>query len=144
MNSAIKSLIAAGSLAALAGCAQPAPLGPTIVDNQAQTPLTAAQVRDLVVGHTASGEVSGSTIVFKMYVEPDGTAMANLPSGMDHGRWWLTKDDQLCFHWHVYRGGRDYCERAYRVGDKYKFVSPTTEGIFTFAEGNQLKTPGPG
>ena len=142
MNPTIKVICAVATLGALAACAQPAPLGPTVVDNRAQTALTTEEVRGLIVGNTATGPVSGSHITFKMYVDPDGTAMADLPTGLDHGRWWLTKDAQLCFKWTVYRGGREYCERVYRDGSEYKFVSPTTEGIFTFAQGRHLSATG--
>jgi hypothetical protein len=142
MNLSLKSVFACAAIGALAACApdHPAPLGPAVVDDTTQPALTGAQITSLVAGKTATGPISGSHILFKMYVAPDGTATADRPTGIEHGVWHVA-NDQWCVKWENYRGGREYCQSVYPNGPNYKFVSPTTEELFTFQPGNQLNAP---
>jgi len=140
MNTVIKSILA-GAACAVAGCAQqPAPLGPSVINDQTQPALTGDQIKSLVAGNTATGPISGSHIIFKMYVAADGTALADRPTGTERGVWHVA-DDQWCVQWQNYRAGQEYCQRVYPNGENYKFVSATTEELFIFKPGNQLKAP---
>ena len=144
MKLSTRSVLACAALGALAACAQaeqpPAPLGPPVVNDQTQPALTADQVKSLVVGNTATGPMSGSHINFKMYVAADGTALADLPMGVEHGIWHVTADGQWCMKWENYRAAQEYCQRVYPDGDKYKFVDRTSEEIFTFEPGRHITT----
>ncbi len=142
MNLSIKSIFACAALGALTACAAaeqpPAPLGPPVLDDKTQPALSADQIKSLVVGNTATGPMSGSHVNFKMYVAPDGTALADLPMGVEHGTWRLAADGQWCMKWEYYRAGREYCQRVYPSGDKYKFVDSTSEELFTFEPGKHI------
>jgi hypothetical protein len=131
----MKNLFAGGAVLALAACAvQPAPLGPPIVMSAAPG-LTSAAIRDAIVGQTGVGTMSGSNIVYSMYVAPDGTALAKLPTGVDPGNWRLTEDGQWCVAWKLFRGGEEYCQRVYHEGAGYKFVNSNSQELLTFAPG---------
>jgi hypothetical protein len=141
MNPGIKGLCILATLGALAACEQPAALGPSVENITTGPALSADQVRGLIVGNTATGPISGSHITFKMYVAADGSATANLPTGLEHGQWTLSGNGDICFKWTVYRSGEQYCQRVYPAGSSYKFVNANSEELFTFVPGNQLETP---
>jgi hypothetical protein len=142
MKLSVKTLIACAGLAALAACAaeEPAALGPSVNNDQTKPALNGEQIRSLIVGQTATGPISGSHIMFKMYVAADGTATADRPTGIEHGTWHVA-DNQWCVRWENYRAGQEYCERVYPNGANYKFVNTTMEDLFTFQPGNQIGAP---
>jgi hypothetical protein len=134
----MKQLFACVTALGLAACAiQPAPLGPPIVSSPGPS-LTAAAIRDAVVGNTGTGTMSGSTIVYSMYVAADGTAQSRLPTGIDEGSWRLTNDDQWCAKWQRFRGGAEYCQRVYKDGDMYKFINSDSVELLSFAAGKRV------
>src|SRR5258708_28383354 len=128
---------ACAALFVLAGCTQPAPLGPPIV-MPAEPGLSGSAIRSAIVGSTGTGTMSGSTVVYSMYVGPDGTTLAKLPTGIDRGSWHITDDDQWCVRWQLYRRGREYCQRIYREGDMYKFVNANSVEVLSFAPGMRI------
>lgn len=135
----VLACVAVGALAACTAAEQPpAPLGPAVENDQTQPALSADQIKSLVVGNTGTGPISGSHITFKMYVAPDGTALADLPTGVENGAWRLTADGQWCVKWDHYRAAQEYCQRVYPDGGKYKFVDGTSEEIFTFEPGKHV------
>jgi hypothetical protein len=132
-----KLLGCAGTLLLVAACAAPAPLGPPIVV-PAGPGLSTAAVREAIAGNTGTGTMSGSSITYSMYVAPDGTAQAKLPTGIDQGTWRLTDDGQWCAKWHVFRGGQEYCQRVYKEGEFYNFVNSNSVEILRFVPGKHL------
>jgi hypothetical protein len=128
---------AAGTLAACAD-PQPAPLGPPVANNAAVPTLDAATVRSVIVGNTGSGPMSGSHVNFTMYVDADGTALTDLPTGVEHGSWRLTDDGQFCVRWQNYRAGQEYCQHVYRNGGGYKFADSSSEELLTFTPGKHI------
>jgi hypothetical protein len=134
----MKKLLGCIAVLGLAACAvKPAPLGPPIVTSSAPG-LTSAAIRDAIAGNTSVGTMSGSNITYSMYVAPDGTAQAKLPTGIDPGTWRLTEDGQWCAKWRLFRGGDEYCQRVYREGDGYKFVNSNSEELLRFTPGKQI------
>ncbi len=91
-----------------------------------------------MVGNTGTGPMSGSHVMFTMYIAPDGTALADLPTGVEHGAWHLTADDQWCVKWENYRAGQEYCQHVYPTGASYKFVNATSEELMTFTPGKHV------
>jgi hypothetical protein len=144
MNPVFKAALATASICAVAACAQtqPAPLGPPVANNLTAPALTAAQVRDLVIGKTGTGPMSGSHVMFTMYVAPDGTAEADLPTGLDPGTWHITDDGQWCVKWQTYLDGQESCQHVYPHGRSYKFVNATAEELLTFTPGRHLSSAG--
>ena len=133
----IRTLCVALSVLAVAGCAQPEPLGPPIVV-PAEAGLSAPALRDAIVGNTGTGMMSGSTVIYSMYVGPDGTALAKLPTGIDRGSWHITEDGQWCVRWQLYKGGREYCQRVYPEANAYRFVNTTSVEELAFAPGKRI------
>jgi hypothetical protein len=133
----MKKIIGCIAVLGLAACAHPAPLGPPIVASSGPS-LSAAAVRDVIAGNTGTGTMSGSHITYSMYLAPDGTALAQLPTGIDQGTWHLTDDGQWCAKWQLFRGGNEYCQRVYQQGDTYKFVNSNSEELLSFKPGNRI------
>jgi hypothetical protein len=133
----MKKIFGCVAVLGLAACAQPAPLGPPIVTSSGPA-LDAAAVRLAVAGNTGTGTMSGSHITYSMYLAPDGTALAQLPTGIDKGTWYLTDDGQWCAKWQLLRGGREYCQRVYHQGEGYKFINRSSEELLTFKPGNSI------
>ena len=106
----------------LAACNPPAPLTPDIVV-PAEPGLSPAEISREIVGNTGMGQMSGTQAVYSMYLAPDGTALAKLPTGMDTGRWRIADDGTWCVRWEKFRGGQEYCQRIYKRGDVYRFVN---------------------
>jgi len=121
----------------LAACAHPAALGPQIVASPGPG-LSAAAIRAAVAGNTGTGTMSGSHITYSMYLAPDGSAQALLPTGIDKGDWRLTEDGQWCAKWLLFRGGTEYCQRVYLEGDVYKFVNNNSEELLRFTPGKHI------
>jgi len=133
----MKKILGGIAVLGLAACAQPAPLGPQIVTSPGPG-LSADQIRAAVAGNTGTGTMSGSHITYSMYLAADGTAQADLPTGIDKGSWRLTDDGQWCAKWKLFRGGAAYCQRVYREGDYYKFVNSSSVELLHFAPGKQI------
>jgi hypothetical protein len=133
----MKKILGCVAVLGLAACAAPAPLGPPIVVPTGPS-LSGAEVRQLVVGNTASGPMSGSIINYTMYVAPDGSAKARLPAGIDNGSWRITDDGQFCAKWSIFRGGEEYCQRVYKEGEVYKFVNNNSVELLNIVPGNKV------
>lgn len=140
MGSKMKIVLAGAALIALAACTQdkPAPLGPPVVSEVTAPPMDANAVRTLVVGNTGTGPMSGSHVMFTMYISPDGSALADLPTGIEHGAWRLTADGEFCTKWENYRAGQEYCQRVYAKGASYKFADTTSDELLTFTPGKHI------
>lgn len=131
----MKYLLGFAAVLALAACnPRPEPLGPVI---QAPTSpaLSAAQVRDSLVGKTGTGPISGSRIEYSMYLAPDGTAQAKMPTGIDRGNWRIMDDGQLCLKWALYRGGNEYCQLVYQEGGVHKLYNNKAIEVLAFNPG---------
>ncbi|HEY1720457.1 MAG TPA: hypothetical protein VGG27_04370 [Magnetospirillaceae bacterium] len=137
----MKIAFTGAALCALAACAadKPAALGPSVNNDMTAPALTSDQIRKLVVGNTGTGPISGSHINLTIYVSPDGTALADLPTGIDHGMWHLTADGQVCWKWDSYRAGQEYCQHVYQSGPDYRFVNSTMEEHFIFTPGKHIE-----
>ena len=137
----MKNLILCGAVLALAACSAPAPLGPR-VDTTPGPALSSSEIRELVVGKTGFGTITGSTIEYAMYIAPDGTALSRLPAGpvrrQDKGQWRLTNDNQLCLRWQTYRAGEEYCHRVHRQGQALRLQGESSAEILTFQNGNLI------
>jgi hypothetical protein len=133
----MKKIFGCIAVLGVAACAQPAPLGPPVVMS-AGPGLSAAAIREAVAGNTGTGTMSGSHIIYSMYLAADGTAQAKLPTGIDKGIWRLTDDGQWCAKWQLFRGGSEYCQRVYLEGDVYKFVNSNSEELLRFSPGKQI------
>ena len=123
----------------LAACASepPAPLGPAVVVPSGPG-LSASEIRNQLVGNTGTGPMSGSLANFSVYLAPDGSAIAKLPSGVDQGRWRVSQDDQLCMVWERYRNGQEFCQRVYRDGDVYRLVNNNSVEVLRFQAGKTI------
>jgi hypothetical protein len=73
-----------------------------------------------------------------MYLASDGTALAQLPTGVDEGTWRLTDDGQWCAKWKLFRAGTEYCQRVYPQGEGYKFVNSSSVELLSFKPGNRI------
>ncbi len=134
----MRNLFVCAALLALGACAgQPAPLGPPVAMST-EPGLSAAAIRGVVNGNTGVGTMSGSTVTYAMYVAPNGTAQAQLPTGIDTGNWRLTDDGQWCASWKLFRNGEEYCQRVYPHGEGYKFVNGNSEELLTFMPGKRF------
>jgi hypothetical protein len=133
----MKKIFGCIAVIGLAACAQPAALGPPVVASSGPS-LSANAIRDVVSGNTGTGTMSGSHITYSMYLQADGAALAQLPTGIDHGTWRLTDDGQWCAKWKLFRGGNEYCQRVYPQGEGYKFVNSNSEELLSFRPGNRL------
>jgi len=134
----MKTLFVCAAALALGACAaEPAPLGPSIATSDAPG-LSSAAILDVISGNTGVGTMSGSTVTYAMYVAPDGTAQARLPTGTDTGNWRLTSDGQWCVNWKLFRNGEEYCQRVYKDGKGYKFVNASSEELLVFAPGKRF------
>jgi hypothetical protein len=136
----MKLFLACAAVGTLAACAepQPAPLGPPVTNNQAAPALDSAAIRGIIVGNTGSGPMSGSHVLYTIYVGADGNALIDLPTGVEHGAWRLTDDGQWCVRWQNYRAGQEYCQRVYQDGARYKFVNRDSEELMTFTPGKHI------
>lgn len=133
-----KILLAGAALLALAACAEkPAPLGPNVVV-PAEAGMGAAQVRQLVVGNTGSGPMSGSQAPYVIYTAADGQATTRLPTGLQAGKWRILDDGQFCIQWENFRDAREHCQRVYQEGSRYKFVDTSAVMYLTFVPGRVL------
>jgi len=131
----MRNLFVCAAVLAVGACAaEPAPLGPPIALSNTPS-LSSAAILDVVGGNTGTGTMSGSNITYAMYISPDGTALASLPTGIDTGHWQVTSDGQWCMNWKLFRDGQEYCQRVYPHGDGYKFVNGNSEELLTFAPG---------
>jgi len=133
----MKKLLGCIAVLGLTACAQPSPLGPPIVRSYGPG-LSMVAIRDVVAGNTGTGTMSGSHIIYSMYLATDGTAQAELPTGIDKGNWRLTDDGQWWAKWQLFRGGTEYCQRVYLDGDVYKFVNNDSEELLRFAPGKRI------
>ncbi len=120
----MKRLVGGCLLVALAACDPPAPLGPAIVV-PAEPGLSPAEISKEIVGNTGTGPMSGTAAIYSIYIAPDGTALAKLPTGIDQGRWRISDDGAWCVRWERFRGGQEYCQRIYKRGEFYRFVNQT-------------------
>jgi hypothetical protein len=122
----------------LAACAaQPAPLGPPIVVPSGPG-MSASEVREVVVGNTGTGAMSGSLAEYSMFAAPDGSAQVKLPSGIDQGAWRLTDDGELCLKWRRFRAAQEYCQRMYKDALAYKLVNSNSVELLTFVPGKRF------
>lgn len=134
----MRSLFAFLAVLMVAACAdKPAPLGPPIVV-PAGPGLSAAQIREALVGNTGTGAMSGSSITYTMYLAPDGTAQAKLPTGIDDGKWRITDTGQICLVWRVFRNGQEFCQAVYKEADFYKLVNNNSVEILSFVPGKRI------
>jgi hypothetical protein len=132
----MRILLAGVALLAVAACSSaPDPLGPRVDAPKPGPYMSSAEIKDTLGGKTGTGPISGSHITYSMYMAPDGTAQAKLPSGVDQGRWWVTGDDQLCFQWQIYRGGQQYCQHVYKDPAGYRLADTTSVELLAFANG---------
>jgi hypothetical protein len=135
----MRKILSCLTLLGVAACAgpPPAPLGPPIVIPSGPG-LSAAEVREVIAGNTGTGIMSGSQAEYSMYVAPDGTAQAKLPTGIDQGAWTLTADGQWCARWQRFRSGEEYCQKVYKQGEIYKFVNSNSVELLVFAPGKRF------
>jgi hypothetical protein len=133
----MKKILGCIAVLGVAACAQPAPLGPP-VGMSSGPGLSSNAIRDVVSGNTATGTMSASHIVYSMYLAADGTALAQLPTGVDEGTWRLTEDGQWCAKWKLFRAGTEYCQRVYPQGEGYKFANSNSVELLTFKPGNRI------
>ncbi|MBU0724118.1 MAG: DUF995 domain-containing protein [Alphaproteobacteria bacterium] len=134
----MKKFLLCASVLAVSACAgQPEPLGPPVTLPSGPA-LTGAEVRSLVVGNTATGQMSGSQATYTMYVAPGGAAELKRPTGIEKGVWQITQDGQLCMKWELFRDSENYCQNVYREGAVYKFRNNTSVELLTIAPGRKL------
>jgi hypothetical protein len=131
-------IVAAGVLLAACAIQKPAPLGPQPIAADLGPSLSAAEVRDEVVGNTGSGTRTGTTSKWSMYVAPDGRLASSSLQPPDTGRWRITDDGQFCATWQVTWDGREVCQRVHKQGIVMQFASPTSVEEMTFLPGNKL------
>ena len=80
-----------------------------------RTPLTAAEIRTEVTGHTFySGR--GHT-----FFDASGLIYSGSPDSVDVGRWSITAEGQFCRTWNVSDSARPRCLRVYREGETFEF-----------------------
>ena len=80
-----------------------------------RTPLTAAEIRTEVTGHTFySGR--GHT-----FFDASGLIYSGSPDSVDVGRWSITAEGQFCRTWNVSDSARPRCFRVYRDGETFEF-----------------------
>lgn len=130
----MKHLASLGAILLLAACGRPEPLGPSVV-TPAEPGISASEIRELVVGRTGTGPMTGSQAQYMVYLAPDGSAQLKLPTGVQRGRWQVSDTGELCVQWEYFRDGESYCQRVYRSGDRYMLVGEQSAELLDFRPG---------
>ena len=122
---------------ALAGCTKPAPLGPQPTEALGQQ-LSAAQIRQEIVGNTGTGHRTSTNSTYSLYVAPDGTLTEKLPTRTENGRWRITDDGLFCMQWPIDMNGQEVCQTVHKAGVTTQFASPSSVEELIFQAGNKL------
>jgi hypothetical protein len=122
---------------ALAGCSPPAPLGPQPTQALG-VQLMAPQIRNEIVGNTGTGTRTSTNTTYSMYVAPDGTAIAKLPTRTETGRWRITDDGLFCMQWPIDFNGQEVCQTVHKAGITVQLASRESLEELVFQAGNKL------
>ena len=106
----------AGSATSVSQAASPGDLnGPAVrKDLSGKTVFLSASGIVLPVAYRSNGTMSGR-------LQASAAALAGNASMQDSGRWWVS-NDQLCQRWNRWQGGKSYCYKLSRQGQKVVWV----------------------
>jgi hypothetical protein len=90
-------------------------------------PLTAAELRAELVGHTFG------TGGLRVFIAPDGVQFLSAGSRVDLGRWWIMPDGRYCRAWTVADSGLPRCHHVYRAGERFTFVVDDRWTVFQWS-----------
>ena len=145
---ALAMLVATLGLGACSGDATlSSPFGEDGPDTAGTDPLTAAQIRLFLQDSTLTE--AGEERDRHIYLAPDGRLFGAAVGRRDRSRrevrgtWTVIEDGLLCRDWQTdWAGDRPGCDRVYRFGDAYLFVSRNTGGNEQRREIRRTRRPG--
>ena len=105
---------------------------------RADEALSAAEVKQILTGHTALGTTSRGS-PYWLYRRADGTQSVETGSGFsDEGEWSVKDDGALCSVWEKIRDGEEHCTKIYRTGENryYAIRTDDSKSVFKMLKGN--------
>jgi len=107
--------------------------------------ISAAEAKAAYTGNTVNGKIPAARVKYAVFCSPDGRtagkARSEAGTDDDTGKWRISDEGEVCFHWEIWEDNKESCNAIYKQGDSYLTFTP--EGALgstaKIAEGNSKK-----